>query len=95
MAVKLNKRQAAHTNSSIETGRLVKRLQRHALGATKSGGKDARGRTIKIDLMSISQVNAARILLNKTLPDQKQTDLNIDGELTIQVMNYAGRPDPE
>lgn len=81
MAVKLNKRQATHTNSSIETGRLVNRLQKHALA--------------KVEIMSISQVNAARILLNKTLPDQKQTDMTIDAELTIEVVNYADCPDPE
>ncbi len=82
MAEKLNKRQAAHTNSSIETGRLVARLQRHALD---EGEKD---------LMSVSKVNAARILLNKTLPDQKVMDHNIEGDLTIKVMRY-GNPDPE
>ena len=94
MAVKLNKRQAAHTNSSIETGRLVNRLQKHALGGTRTIAGPS-GKKIKVDLMSISQVNAARILLNKTLPDQRQTDMTIDGELTIQVVNYAGHSDPE
>ena len=94
MAVKLNKRQATHTNSSIETGRLVKRLQKHALGGTRSITSPA-GQKIKVDLMSISQVNAARILLNKTLPDQRQTDVSVEGELTIQVVNYAGCSDPE
>ena len=78
MAARLTARQSETTCSAIKTTKLVQKLQRHVL---------------EDEDMNASQVNAARILLNKTLPDQKVIDANIEGDLTVQVMNYADRSD--
>ena len=81
MAARLTARQSDTTCSAIKTTKLVSKLQTHALAAK--------------DKMTISQVNAARILLNKTLPDQRQTDVKIDGELVIRLIDYGTGDDSE
>ena len=50
-----------HWRSKIQTGNLLTRLNNHAQG--------------KIEMTS-SQIKAAEILLKKTMPDLKQTDMS-------------------
>lgn len=54
------------TREKIQTSQIINRLTEHVLSPK---GK-----------MSSSQVNAARVLLNKTLPDLKQFELQGDVE---------------
>lgn len=65
MATRLNKRQAESTVEKIRTTQLIKRLQDHTLGVIE---------------LTTSQIRAAEILLNKTLPNLKATELS--GEVT-------------
>lgn len=60
MAARLNKRQADNVKLAIKTGLLVKMLQDHALD-----GKNVLTRT---------RLDAAKILLAKTLPDLAKTE---------------------
>ncbi len=78
MAARLNTRQADTVKDHIKTTQLVKRLQEHALD-------DAQ--------MTRSQIDAARILLKKTLPDLAVSELTgPDGkELTIKLVQYSDK----
>ena len=62
-----------NTRKKIKAGMLIKRLTDHALSDE--------------DMMSTSQVNAAKILLGKTLPDLSNVDIQagveLDGKLEI------------
>lgn len=78
MARRLNTRQIEQTASAIQATKIVQRLQAHVLDDLE---------------LTQSQVNAARILLNKVLPDQRDMNLDVDGELTIKVMSYDGSDD--
>ena len=80
MAARLNTRQIDKTASAIKTTKLVQKLQRHAL---------------EDEDMSATQIQAARILLNKTMPDQRAIDHQIDGSLTVNVVNYGTGQDSE
>lgn len=60
MAVRLNTRQIEHTKAAIRTTQLVNRLQNHVNGKVE---------------MTPTQVQACKILLQKTLPDLKSTAL--------------------
>lgn len=60
MAARRNLPQTKKTREKIQTTQLVKRLTDHALG--------------DVEIMTTSQVNAAKILLNKILPDVKQVE---------------------
>ena len=60
MAARLNKRQTEQSKAAIRTTQLVKRLQNHANGNIE---------------MTQTQVQACKILLQKTLPDLKSTAL--------------------
>ena len=64
--------------ANIKTGVLVKRLRDHAVGEIE---------------MSSTQIQAARILLNKTLPDLKAIEQAISGGVTINVVDPIVRPD--
>lgn len=79
MAARLTKRLADQTRDSIQTSMLIKRLCNHALGECE---------------MSNTQVRAAEILLNKTLPNLKSSDdsLTVEGELGVReiVKEYVG-----
>lgn len=79
MAARLTKRLADQTRDAIKTSMLVNRLTDHALGDIE---------------MSQTQIRAAEILLNKTLPNLKSSDdsLTIDGEVGIRsvVREYHG-----
>ena len=69
MAARKRKGLSEATRTRIKTTMLVKRLTEHALGGE--------------DLMTVSQVNAARILLNKTLPDLSSIDMNADVSVSL------------
>lgn len=58
----------------IETTKLIKRLQTHALNK---------------EIMSASQIDAAKTLLKKVLPDMKETEhhATVDGTLTIRIID--------
>jgi septum formation inhibitor-activating ATPase MinD len=56
MAARLTKRQTDNAREAIKTGLILKRLQDHALN--ENG-----------DVMTTSQVQAARLLLGKVIPD--------------------------
>ena len=71
MAARLNKRQIEKTASAIQTTKLVKKLQNHVLS--------------DVPLMDVSQIQAARILLNKTMPDQKAMEIQGDVETEITI----------
>jgi hypothetical protein len=74
VAAPLTKRQRTGHIDSIQTSKLINKLEHHALEGTE---------------MSQSQVHAAMGLLKKTLPDLKATELDVgQGELTVNL-NYA------
>ena len=59
--------------ANIKTGVLVKRLRDHAVGEIE---------------MSSTQIQAARILLNKTLPDLRATEHSMDEATTELVVSW-------
>ena len=65
---------------SIRSGVLIKRLKDHACGKAE---------------MTSTQIQAARILLSKTLPDLKAVDHSGDSGVTINVVSPVGRPDTD
>ncbi len=71
MAARKNTAHLQKTRDKIRTTQLLNRLQDHVVG--------------KVEMTS-SQIRAAEILLNKTLPNlQAQTiDVDVDGELVIR-----------
>lgn len=70
MAARLTKRQADGAKDAIQTSMLVKRLQEHVLNDGE---------------MTRSQIDAARILLKKTLPDLAVTELTGKDDGPIQI----------
>jgi hypothetical protein len=56
----------ANTRAKIQATQLINRLTNHALSDE--------------DIMSQSQVNAAKVLLGKILPDLKATELSTSGD---------------
>jgi len=60
--------------AKIQATQLINRLQRHALG--------------KVD-MDASEVSAAKILLDKTIPNLHSTELKSQGGLKLEV-NLVG-----
>ena len=62
MAARINLPQTQKTRDKIKTSQLINRLENHAFG--------------NVDLTP-TQVNAIKILLGKTIPDLKQTDIDI------------------
>lgn len=81
MAARLTKRQADNAKDAIRTGLLLKRLQDHVLNDKK---------------MTSSQIDAARILLKKTLPDLAVTQFRGDEDnpvqhsMTVRFVSSAG-----
>lgn len=69
MAARLNKRQATMVKDHIQTSQLVNRLQNHVLDGEQ---------------MTRSQIDAARILLKKTLPDLAVTQMTGKDDGPIQ-----------
>ena len=70
MAARETKRLDHKTRDKIKASQIVNRLQSHILAPE--------------DIMTVSQVNAARVLLNKVLPDLKQIELS--GEVGMPVV---------
>lgn len=70
MAVRKNLTQVQRTRDKIRTSQLINRLHNHVIGKNQ---------------MTSTQIRAAEILLNKTLPNlaQQTIDLDMDGELVI------------
>lgn len=71
MAVRLNKRQIDKSISAIQTTNTLRRLQEHVNGEIE---------------LSQTQIAAARILLDKTIPNMKPADYDGDqhDELVIR-----------
>ena len=84
MAARHNLKQTQRTREKIQASQLINRLTNHALGDLE---------------MSATQVNAAKILLNKILPDLKAMEMtgtdgnpiNLNHTLTI-VRAKDGKP---
>ena len=76
MAARIRKRHDEGTRAAIQVSQIVNRLQDHILK-----DKD----------MTPSQVNAAKILLAKELPDKKQQDINaeVDQSLTVEIVRHG------
>jgi len=71
MAVRLNPRNAESVRQRIKVGQLVDRVQKHALGETQ---------------MSKSELNAARFLINKRMPNPPEdTNVNLNAHGSIQI----------
>ncbi len=83
MAARLNNRTAQQSRDHIKTSLLIKKVQNHVLDGEE---------------MTPTQIRAAEILLNKTLPNLKQSDdsLLVEGELGIEhfVVNFADGSEP-
>ena len=74
MAVRSRLEHDELTRKKIQSSQIVNRLNKHVL--SEDG-----------DLMTTSQVNAAKVLLNKVIPDLSNIDINasvdVDGEIHI------------
>ena len=73
-----------NTRAKIQATQLIKRLTDHALSDD--------------DIMSQSQVNAAKVLLGKILPDLKATELSTGGDnkvtgFKIEVVSASNSTD--
>lgn len=73
MAARLNKRLATQTRDAIQTSMLIKRLTDHVLGDVE---------------LSTSQVRGIEVLLKKTLPDLKSTELTGEGGGPIELRRF-------
>lgn len=71
MAERLNKRQADSARSLIQTQRTLQELQKHVFGERD---------------MSSTQIRAAEVLLNKSLPNLQAVDLNADVQADVNVV---------
>ena len=75
MAVRLNKRQSEKSISAIQTTNTLRRLQEHVNGETE---------------LSSTQIAAARILLDKTIPNAPVTNVNVEAErIPDYVVHHA------
>ena len=75
MAARFSKEHDERTRLKIKTSQIINRLNDHVL----SDG----------DVMTVSQVNAARILLNKTLPDMANVTIQGPGENGEHKLNFT------
>lgn len=72
MAVRLNPKNAEAVRQRIQVTQLVKRLQGHALGEVE---------------MSNTQIDAAKFLINKRMPNPpEQKDLHLSGEVAHRLI---------
>lgn len=69
-------RHSEETRQKIQGALIVKRLQDHVMA--------------KEDLMSTSQVNAAKVLLNKIIPDLAAVQLSGDPDAPLQMKVTLG-----
>lgn len=65
------------TRKKIQTSQLINRLTKHALADTP--------------IMDASQVQAARILLNKCIPDLKALEVSGDADAPLRFINEIQR----
>ena len=77
MARKKRLQCADNTREKIKVSMLLKRLTDHVLGAVE---------------LSTSQVNAAKILLGKTLPDLSQVDMTAEVDQTTTIIRKEYKP---
>ena len=77
MAVRSRLEHDELTRKKIQSTQIVNRLNKHVL--SENG-----------DIMTTSQVNAARVLLNKVIPDLSNIDLTgqVDANLNITRKEY-------
>lgn len=79
MAARDTKRIDQKTRDKIKASQIVNRLQNHILADE--------------DIMTVSQVNAARVILNKVLPDLKAVEISgdpdrpVNGQWTVEFVN--------
>lgn len=64
------------TKDKIRTGLLITRLQNHALGKLKKP-------------MTSQQIKAAEILLARTLPTLQSVNVDMAGQVSIEVLQVA------
>ena len=82
MAARLNPKHDETTRAKIQTSQLINRLMAHV--------------NSKKPLLSSSQVNAAKALLAKTLPDLQSVQMNatVDGSMAVTfTTKYERKPD--
>lgn len=76
MAAPLNKRQTQHQIDGIQTSKLIKRVQAHALG--------------ELD-MANTELKAAEMLLSRTLPVLQRQEIQADVTgLTVNLISQSG-----
>ena len=77
MAARLTKRQADGACDAIKTGKIIKVLQDHVIGTQK---------------LESTQVQCAKILLAKTLPDQRDSHVELSVDDTMaEILKVAGK----
>jgi hypothetical protein len=75
MAAPLTKRQTSGHIDSIQTSKLINKLQNHALDDAD---------------MSTSQIKAAQILIDRTIPVLKATEISVDKDTLTSMAIYKG-----
>ena len=86
MAARLNRMHQDSVREKIKVSQIINRLQDHVKGDIE---------------LSTTQVQSARILLDKSISSLQSTDVQIDGHLTIEPVDYGSPdgadadPDPE
>lgn len=80
--VRLNPQQDERSRSAIKTTKIIQRLNCFVLN------EDWEGRKVE---MTAQQVNAANILLRKTIPDLSSIEVGGDGggPLVVQILKYS------
>ena len=77
MAVRLNKRQAETARSHIKANRVIEELQRYFHGERE---------------MTMGQIRAAQILLDKSMPSLKASEINQVQDVQIELVSYDNHP---
>jgi hypothetical protein len=75
MAAPLTKRQTDGHRDSIETAKLIKRVQNHVFNG---------------DEMTTSQMRGAELLLNKTMANMKAIEHKVDADTLTSLAIYKG-----
>ena len=74
MAARLNKRQADSVRTHIKTTKIIQELQK-----VFDGERD----------MTAMQFNIAKLLLDKTIPNLKSIEQNIEHDVTVQLVQFS------
>lgn len=82
MAARLNNRHQDMVRAKIQASQIINRLQKHVDGEAE---------------MTPTQIQASKILLDKSLPNLQATEITGEdgGALTVQVVKFADSPRPE